>query len=48
MVEMGWSWNDYLEAPMDLVDEISARLDGRGRAEKEERRKAEATRGRRS
>lgn len=41
MQEMHWSWDAYLEAPAELVDEITARMQGRVMAEREQQRASE-------
>jgi hypothetical protein len=34
MAEMGWTWQEYLEQPWDLVAEAEVRLSKRALAEK--------------
>ena len=45
MVEMGWSWQDYSEAPAEMVDEIEVRLWARAKVEREQRKKDQVNRG---
>ena len=38
MEMMGWTWDEYLDAPADLVDEIGARLAAKAAAARSPKR----------
>ena len=41
---MGWSYEEYLAAPMELVDEIMVRANAKAQWEREQRRNDTVTR----